>query len=85
MSKSVAKPSVAVVVFNALRKLLESKAVNAGFLREWNDLLLRLGGRYLQESLGLFFSAAGQFGHKLEPCRFAKRMTKLPSGLTKGA
>jgi hypothetical protein len=68
MNESVAAFSVEVIVIGAVGKLLEGKAINAGCLCERNDLLFRIERG--QENLGLLFSAAGQFGHKPEPCRF---------------
>ena len=63
---------VAVILLNALRKLPEVKTFNASCLREIIYDFLSCWGfvHLLQQLLGLFFSAAGHFGHKLQPFRF---------------
>jgi hypothetical protein len=61
MHKPVASLSVAKIVLDAFGKLVEIKPLGAACPCEWNQLLLRLRCRYLQETLRLLLSASSKF------------------------
>jgi hypothetical protein len=73
MDKSVPTLAVPVKILDALTKLLEFIGFNGAGFRKRQDFLFRLGLRHHQKRLHFFFSAAGQNGNELEPCRFGLR------------